>query len=191
MPKPLFFLVAGPNGAGKSTFTSDYRRHYPFLTVIDPDAIAKELTGSSTTIHRVAAQAGRESIKLIREFIQTRNSFLAESTISGKHYLNYAKLAQEAGFRTILIYIALETPELSAQRVQDRVAKGGHDIPLNDIYRRHPKSLHNLKSYINAFNVAHVYDNSVDRQWVAGYRNGQLHKKAMSIPPWLNRLLHI
>lgn len=41
MPKPLFFLVAGPNGAGKSTFTSDYRRHYPFLTVVDPDAIAR------------------------------------------------------------------------------------------------------------------------------------------------------
>ena len=88
MPKLLFFLVAGPNGAGKSTFTSDYRRYYPFLTVIDPGAIAKELTGSSATINRVATQAGRESIKLIREFIHTRNSFLAESTISGRHYLN-------------------------------------------------------------------------------------------------------
>ncbi|TQV78165.1 hypothetical protein FKG94_13920 [Exilibacterium tricleocarpae] len=54
MSKPLFFLVAGPNGAGKSTFTSGYRRHHPFLTVVEPDAIAKELTGSSATINRVA-----------------------------------------------------------------------------------------------------------------------------------------
>ena len=89
------------------------------------------------------------------------------------------------------MYIALETPELSAQRVRDRVAKGGHDIPLEDIFRRHPKSLDNLKSYIKAFNVAHIYDNRVDRQWVAGYRNGLLHKKAQSIPSWLSRLLHI
>ena len=88
MPKPFFFLVAGPNDAGKSTFTADYQSHYPFLTVIDPDTIAKELTESSATINRVAAQAGRESIKLIREFTHTRNSFLAESTISGRHYLN-------------------------------------------------------------------------------------------------------
>lgn len=41
MPKPFFFLVAGPNDAGKSTFTADYRSHYPFLTVIDPDTIAR------------------------------------------------------------------------------------------------------------------------------------------------------
>jgi len=191
MSKPLFFLVAGPNGAGKSTFTSDYRRHYPFLTVIDPDAIAKEFSGSYASMEKVATQAGRETIKLIREYIDARNSFLVESTISGSLYLKYAQRAKDAGYRTILIYIALDSAVLSAQRVQDRVAKGGHDIPEEDIIRRYPKSLKNLKPYIDVFDVAHIYDNSVTRQWVAGYRHGVISKKSQLVPKWLNNLLYI
>lgn len=94
-----------------------------------------------------------------------------------------------AGFRTILIYIALETAALSAQRVQDRVTKGGHDVPAVDIRRRHPRSLKNLQHYIQAFDIAHIYDNSATRQWVAGYRDGLLNKRAHSVPPWLGHLL--
>ena len=191
MSKPLFFLVAGPNGAGKSTFTADYRRHYPFLTVIDPDALAKELSDNHATLDKVATQAGRQSIKLVRDYIRERNSFLVESTLSGNLYLKYVQQAKDAGFRTILIYIALETAALSAQRVQDRVSKGGHNIPMEDIIRRHPKSLGNLKPYIKAFDIAHIYDNSIARQWIAGYRNGSLNKKTQSIPKWLGDILHI
>ena len=43
-----------------------------------------------------------------------------------------------------LVYLALPSIEMSRLRVAERVAHGGHDIPVNDIIRRFPRSLQNL-----------------------------------------------
>ena len=43
-----------------------------------------------------------------------------------------------------LIYLALPSAEMSRLRVAERVAHGGHDIPLTDIERRFPRSLRHL-----------------------------------------------
>lgn len=43
-----------------------------------------------------------------------------------------------------LIYLALPSAEMSKLRVAERVAHGGHAIPLPDIERRFPRSLHHL-----------------------------------------------
>lgn len=66
MSKPLFVLVAGVNGSGKSTFTSTFKRHYPNIEVIDPDAIALGLTGSFATIDKVGGSAGRKALDQIK-----------------------------------------------------------------------------------------------------------------------------
>tara|TARA_B100000446_G_scaffold16724_4_gene14234 strand:+ start:473 stop:1048 length:576 start_codon:yes stop_codon:yes gene_type:complete len=191
MSKPLFVLVAGVNGSGKSTFTATFKRHYPNILIIDPDAIALEVTGCFATINQAGNLAGRKALEQIKYNIDHKISFIAESTISGRTYLKLVEKAKEAGFRTVLLYIGLETPELSALRVASRVNKGGHDIPLQHIRRRHPKSLSNLLPHIRIFDIAHVYDNSNQRVWVAGYRKGTLVKQARSIPQWLVQLLKL
>ncbi|MDR9440870.1 MAG: hypothetical protein RI841_15435, partial [Halomonas sp.] len=43
-----------------------------------------------------------------------------------------------------LVYLALPSVEMSRLRVAERVSHGGHNIPLKDIHRRFPRSLHNL-----------------------------------------------
>ncbi|TLS68681.1 hypothetical protein FEF65_02985 [Mariprofundus erugo] len=43
-----------------------------------------------------------------------------------------------------LIYLALPSVEMSKLRVVERVAHGGHNIPVSDIERRFPRSIHNL-----------------------------------------------
>ena len=49
-----------------------------------------------------------------------------------------------------LIYLALPTVELCKRRVAERVAHGGHNIPVQDIERRFPRSLSNLfEHYLN------------------------------------------
>lgn len=47
--------------------------------------------------------------------------------------------------------MALPNLELSQLRVAERVAHGGHDIPLSDLERRFPRSLRNL---LNEFGFA-------------------------------------
>jgi predicted ABC-type ATPase len=43
-----------------------------------------------------------------------------------------------------LIYLALPSVEMSKLRVAERVAHGGHNIPVEDIGRRFPRSLRHL-----------------------------------------------
>lgn len=43
-----------------------------------------------------------------------------------------------------MIYLALPSVKISEMRVAERVAHGGHNIPIRDIERRFPRSLGNL-----------------------------------------------
>ena len=185
MSRPQFVLVAGPNGAGKSTLTQSFRSRFPNLEIIDPDAIARGMTGSFATVDQEQLAAGRRAVELVGQCIREERGFLAESTISGIAYLRYARAAREAGFRTVFIYVALSSAELSAQRVAHRVGLGGHAIPLDHIRRRYPKSMANLKAHIQAFESAHIYDNSDHYKWVAAFREGVIHRVSSDIPAWL------
>ena len=177
MSRPQMFLVAGVNGSGKSSFTRNVLRKEPSLKIIDPDAIAKGMTGSYATVDAEALAAGKAALMQVQACINNHQSFIVESTISGRVYLRYLEQAKVAGFKCILIYVALQSPELSAQRVEARVSRGGHDIPAQDIQRRYPKSFQNLKAYLRLCDLAYIYDNSGHYKFIASYRNGLIHRQ--------------
>jgi len=58
--------------------------------------------------------------------------------------LKLVKRLKSDGWQVELIYLALPNMEMSKLRVAERVAHGGHNIPLRDIERRFPRSLCNL-----------------------------------------------
>ena len=177
MSRPQMFVIAGVNGSGKSTFTKSILRKEPTLKVIDPDAIAKDMTGSYATVDAEALGAGKAALMQVQMCISSNQSFIVESTISGRVYLRYLEQAKKAGFKCILVYVALESPEMSAQRVAARVTRGGHNIPTQDIKRRYPKSFQNLKAHLQLCDLAYVYDNSQKYKLIASYRNGLIHRQ--------------
>ena len=185
MSRPQFVLVAGPNGANKSTLSQSILGRFPQVQVIDPDAIAKGITGSFATVDQEQLSAGKKTLQLVQEKIDRKQSFLVESTISGQTYLRYVDRAREAGFRTVFIYVGLSSMDLSAERVAKRVALGGHRISGADIKRRYPRSLKNLKSFIKLFESSHIYDNSDNYKWMANFRDGTLRNISPSVPSWL------
>ena len=188
MSRPQMFLVGGVNGAGKSTLTRTIRRRFSSLQVIDPDAIARTLTGSFETIDKARFSAGKEALITVRNCIDQGWPFITESTLSGAVYLKHLQRAKDAGFRTILVYVALSSAGLSAQRVRDRVADGGHDIPEVDIKRRYPKSFAALKAHLRLCDAGYIYDNSDDFRFVASFRNGTIRRRD-HIPAWLTPYL--
>ena len=177
MSRPQMFLVAGVNGSGKSSFTRNIIRKHPALKIIDPDAIAKDMTGSFATIDSEALGAGKSALMMVQQCINGNQSFIVESTISGRVYLRYLEMAKKAGFKTILVYVALKSAEMSAQRVASRVSRGGHNIPMNDINRRYPKSFQNLKAHLRLCDLGYIYDNSNHYSLIASYRNGNLYRQ--------------
>lgn len=190
MSKSNMFLIAGVNGAGKSTYTKTIARKFPDFTVIDPDAIAKSMVSDISRIGEKSVSAGKEALNRVRHCINQQKSFIVESTISGNVYLQYLQKAKQAGFRTILVYIALPNVGKSIERVRDRVKKGGHDIPVEDIKRRYIKSFKNLRKHIDHADIAYIYNNGEHYNRVANFRNGEIYKQ-FNIPDWIREYLEI
>ena len=83
-------------------------------------------------------------LKEIDECAKKGESFSFETTLSGRSYLQLINQLKTAGRRVELIYLALPSAEMSRLRVLERVTHGGHNIPIQAIERRYPRSLHNL-----------------------------------------------
>ena len=47
-----------------------------------------------------------------------------------------AKEVKELGYHVRMFYVGLDTVEESLQRIENRVKRGGHDIPHDDVTRR-------------------------------------------------------
>lgn len=80
----------------------------------------------------------------VKQAIEERENFAFETTLSGRGYLRLVKHLLSEGWKVELVYLALPSVEMSRLRVAERVSHGGHNIPLRDIQRRFPRSLHNL-----------------------------------------------
>ncbi len=88
--------------------------------------------------------ASRLFLGEIEHCIASKADFAFETTLSGKSYIKLMRRLQSDGWRIELIYLALPNVEMSLQRVAERVIHGGHDIPVDNILRRFPRSLYNL-----------------------------------------------
>ena len=62
--------------------------------------------------------------------IQRCEDFAFETTLSGRGYLRLIGDLQANGWQVNLIYLALSNVALSKQHVAERVAHGGHNIPV-------------------------------------------------------------
>ena len=139
-PGPICRIIAGPNGAGKTTFALSYLRQFPDArSFVNADLIAAGLSPLAPQQQLLAAS--RLMLAEIDSHIQARRNFAFETTLSGRGYLRLILRLRSAGWRVELIYLALPSVELSILRVAERVAHGGHDVPLPVLKRRFPRSL--------------------------------------------------
>ena len=109
---------------------------------INADLIAAGL--SPLAPERELLAASRLFLNEIEERIAGGETFAFETTLAGRTYLRLIERLRADGWRVDLIYLALPSVEMSKLRVAERVAHGGHNIPLADIERRFPRSLRHL-----------------------------------------------
>ena len=84
------------------------------------------------------------------------------------------KEAKEAGYYIRLFYVGLDTVQESLKRIQNRVEKGGHDIPPDDVKRRFSGRFEALAKVLPYCDEAIFFDNENGFQEVGEYRNGEL-----------------
>lgn len=156
MLQPSCIILGGPNGSGKS---SAYAKLQLDGVWINADEIAKTLTGSSDG-RAAALSAGKATIRKLAEMIETKTSFIYETTLSSQQSVNLMRDAKAAGFSVALYYVALDTVDRNIERVRQRVEAGGHDIPEADIRRRYEGSLDKLAAALSYADEALLIDNS-------------------------------
>ena len=166
---PTCWIIAGPNGAGKTTFALEYLPNaVGCRQFVNADLIAAGMAPLAPENERVAA--GRLFLKEIERHVRARRDFAFETTLAGRAYLRLTRRLRENGWRVELIYLALPNPDMARNRVAERVAHGGHDIPDADIERRFHRSLSNLFGH---------YAAAVDRT-VCFFNAGQLPEKVFT-----------
>jgi predicted ABC-type ATPase len=184
-----FTVIAGPNGSGKSTMTRNLGLELG-TTLLDPDAIARSL--NSLHPEKAALQAGRIVLERLRERLETGQSTTIETTLSANQNLQWMRDASSKGFRVELFYVALESPLLNQNRVADRIRKGGHAVPVEDIWRRYERSMASLPKAIEIADFSTVFDNSgEDLTKVLECVRGKAVWRSSFIPTWVRQALNL
>ncbi|MBP5215321.1 MAG: AAA family ATPase [Alphaproteobacteria bacterium] len=166
LDNPWMIVVCGPNGAGKSTFYRDILSEDPFVKnaeFINLDNEAAEMAEKSgKSVDEVMNEAGRKIIRRIDEKLENRQTFIYETTSSGRAHLNIMKKAKEHNFDIATVFIGLSSADLSVFRVKQRFMNGGHDVPIETIERRFPKIMNNFPDVLKVSDLSLAFDNSME-----------------------------
>ena len=158
LPDKRIIIIAGPNGAGKTTLARELLPNEANTpTFINADLIAAGLDPLQP--ERAAFRAGRMMLEMIDACVQRGESFAFETTLSGRSYARMIPRWQELGYWVTLIFLRVSSPEVTIERVRQRVIEGGHHVPEDVIRRRFHSGLENFQNlYRNLVNEAIIYD---------------------------------
>ena len=166
VPRKELLVVAGPNGAGKSTFVASFLSERP-CPCLCADLIATEFQHLDAVSQQVVA--GREFLRRMEGQLTAGEDFVVETTLSGRTLRNFLARAQAAGFSITVFFIYLDSAETCVARVKQRVRRGGHRVPEDDIRRRFARSCSNFwRIYRQIADYWYVvYNSSGDFKWIA------------------------
>lgn len=175
-----YTVVAGVNGVGKSSFTGA-KADPSWGVIIDTDSITAGIGGDKL-------KGGRLAVQKIDYCLKTGVDFTQETTLSGSKTLRTIISAKEKGYYIRLFYIAVNSLGESLSRIENRVKKGGHNIPAADVTRRYEKRFEDLKKILPHCDETRFYDNENGFVYVGEYRNGYVYTVGDYAPDWIKEL---
>lgn len=146
-------MLAGSNGAGKSTFYESFLADSG-LRFVNADVLSLALSVSAYEAAGIASSV-RSAL------VSQRESFIFETVLSDPvgekvdQFATYTAL----GYTVVLIFIQIDSPGKSIQRVAMRASQGGHDVPDEKLRARFERTQANLKLAIERLPYVVVYNN--------------------------------
>lgn len=174
-----YVIVAGADGTGKSSLRGVLEGQNVLLGhIIDADAIAKENDFDNI-------KAGKRAIEEINYCLENNLSFTQETTLAGYRTVRTIKQARKQGYYITMYYVGLSSMEESIDRITNRVRKGGHNIPIDDVKRRYEKRISSLSRVIPLCDEVIFYDNENGFIKVAEIKNNKFQYFNGYKPKWL------
>lgn len=177
-----YTVIGGVNGVGKSALSGVLAKTDTELGIIvDADKLTAAKEGNKL-------KSGKKAVRIISDCLNKGVNFTQETTLSGKKTLRTIIEAKEKDYYIRLFYIGVSTAEESLSRIKNRVLKGGHDIPEEDVKRRYNSRFEDLKKILPYCNEVQLYDNENGFIFVGEYRNGKLFTVGNAFPRWITDL---
>ena len=149
----IYTIIGGVNGVGKSSLSGVLSAESSDLgIIIDTDRITAELGGDRI-------KGGKTAISLIDSCLEKGVNFTQETTLSGVRTLKTIKRARERDYFIRLYYVGVSSSDESIRRIRNRVEKGGHNIPTEDVQRRYSKRFEDLARVLPYCNEVRFFDN--------------------------------
>lgn len=129
------------------------------LDWFNPDELTRQLQAEGLSLGDANAQAWQTGKRLLEEAIAQGKNHAFETTLGGNTITNLLRQAC-ASHDVIVWYVGLESVELNLERIQERVKRGGHDIPPHKVVERYEKSPLNLIQLLKGAARIEIHDNS-------------------------------
>jgi predicted ABC-type ATPase len=176
--KPLAFVLAGHNGSGKSTLWYERLADKLQLPLVNADRLtlsilpealpmwAQKLRDEDARWHKLS----QDGVGLFRQLIMAQRMPFAFETVfshwkrsadgSWRSKADDIRDMQRAGYFVVLLFVGLTSASLSVLRVQTRKRKGGHDVPLQKLLDRFPRTQAAVGHAAPIADMTLMFDNS-------------------------------
>ena len=187
MDKPQLFVIAGPNGAGKSMISKWLLGED--VDVFDGDKLQKELSDiypdtNWEGLRHLSAQIFEAKWQ---KAIQTHEDFAYETNFTFPQSIQLPIHFKENGYETNLFHIGLDNIQKSTDRVNMRVAEGGHDVDNGSIELNFNGGIFHITKHFAFFDRLLFIDNPISTKprIVLYAESGVIMRKTEPLPGWV------
>lgn len=160
------------------------------MKFVNADLIARAMDAENS--ENLSYEAAILASEMRKDMISRGDSFCFETVFSHPSKIDFIAMAKAHGYTIILIYIHLEFATLNEARVYQRTLEGGHDVPVDKIHTRIPRTMQNVKNSLPLVDELWILDNSSEKnryQQIAIVKNGRLRNKVNPLPIWAKNIL--
>jgi predicted ABC-type ATPase len=183
LKRPLAVILAGHNGSGKSSMWKAILSDRLQMPLINADRMMLAILPEANKEEKLVpwaqhvrdhdtgwmnvAQKGVEAF--VGHAMRERLPFAMETVFS--HWIEHedgrieSKIGlirdlQAAGYFVLLLFVGLSNAEISISRVQTRVLRNGHDVPLQKLIERFPRTQKAIRHATHIADASILVDNS-------------------------------
>ena len=171
----------------QSTYPREYKRPFESgeIYIDEEDYLHFSANGINSYSVAIVADFFKE------QYLKHRISFSFETVFSHPAKIDILKRAQAVGFKTYMYFIATENPVINVNRIKERVALGGHDVPEEKTRSRYLRCMEQVRYALPYLNRAYFFDNSTQQSlYLAEYESEvgfSLHSELL--PSWFRRFV--
>jgi predicted ABC-type ATPase len=168
---PNLFVITGANGAGKSTLSKRLLpASFASIDVFDGDKFFVEQLASLFPSQIKSPKYARDAAfqatvsqfeNLVDQAISNQNDFAYEGHFSSASPWQMLERFRNANYRITMIFLMVNSLELSHRRVSERVKTGGHYVALQEIKKNYFGNLTQLNLHFDLLDELIVADNSL------------------------------